>query len=98
MSKLELIDDSEDIRLCSTCKFIHTGYDETLCYRDQKFKIDAVTGYRAFVGKKYDCSTERQQNPNIVVRLYRKITGHVACGIEGKFWNNAWISKYKGIK
>ncbi len=86
MCKSELIDGSENIKLCLDCKFIHMGYDERLCYRDQTFKTNAVTGYKIFVSKEHDCFNEREQTPNIVIRLHRKITGHVPCGPEGKFW------------
>lgn len=82
MCKPELIDGLENIKLCLDCKFVHG----LLCHRDQMFTSNAVTGYKTFVSKEHGCFTEREHDPNIVIRLYRKIIGHIPCGPEGKFW------------
>ena len=77
----------ENRKYCKNCKFAHEfTYGGTFCYRDQRFKTDPVSGQRVYIGKKLRCGIERQQSPNLIVSLYRKITGHVACGPEGKFW------------
>lgn len=82
------VDTSEDNRkYCKNCKFVHElAYDGTFCYRDQRFKTDPVSGQSVYIGKELRCGIERQQSPDLIVSLHRKITGHIACGPEGKFW------------
>lgn len=39
---------------------------------------------RSFIGNEFDCMIERQLSAGLIVRIFRKLTGHIACGVDVK--------------
>jgi hypothetical protein len=67
--------------------FYHVDSDGfSVCRREQTFKTSLVDGDRSFIGNEFDCVIERQLSAGLIVRIFRKLTGHIACGADAKFF------------